>query len=118
MSGDRNFCPGRFAGEVAIVHGVELGLVRQEISRPDRMEETKRRGRACRFCFGLGRPEPPGGRPPTLLRILTSMGLPNRPESSGECSGGTAREKSYFDDCRRGVVNRRGALEYGGAAAG
>src|SRR5258708_35959916 len=117
MSGDRNFCPGRFAGEVAIVHGVELGLVRQEISRPDRMEETKRRARACRFCFGLGRPEPPGGRPPTLLPILTSMGFPNRPQSSGECSAGPARETQYVYDCRRALVNTRGALARACAAA-
>jgi hypothetical protein len=42
MSGDCDFRAGRFAGEVAVLHGVEFGLVRQKVSfLTDRMEESK-----------------------------------------------------------------------------
>jgi hypothetical protein len=42
MSGDCDFRAGRFAREVAVVHSVEFGLVRQEVSfLKDRMGETK-----------------------------------------------------------------------------
>jgi len=52
MSGDCDFRAGRFAGEVAILHGAEFGLVRQKVSfLTDWMEESKTARNGVPFSF-------------------------------------------------------------------